>query len=227
MIGESLDDFYSRQDFILATLDDNKRSGLNVAPLLAMLHVWEAGLPTNLSLHHPLLLATVAKLEDSFRYEISAPWIGRYPEDVYDGTGYSRGNPWVLCTLALAHHAYALIEQHKSWRQITIDPLSLQFYRKLDRLNSSWIAVGQFSDKSAEYPRLLRLLAERGDEMLAVAKITWSEQIDRVTGHAVGARNLTWSYVAYLNAVDARRKAFGPSAPCLSDTAAHPLMTVQ
>jgi glucoamylase len=57
----------------------------------------------------PWVLATARKLEDTFAnlYNINKgspmpPAIGRYPEDVYTGSGFGEGNPWFLATNAFA-----------------------------------------------------------------------------------------------------------------------------
>lgn len=208
LISETLGQFSKRQDFISASLHPIKsRSGLDIAPLLAVLHAWDPELQTDVSLDHPLLLATIARLEASFDYALPDPWIGRYPEDVYDGLGYSRGNPWTLTTLALAQHAFALISRIQPLQALTIDTHSLPFYKRA--LNASWVAPGRYSFPSPHFLALVQALADRGDTLLAVARVGWSEQIDRDFGTPCGARNLTWTYVAYLNAVDARRSVFG------------------
>lgn len=58
----------------------------------------------------PWIKTTADRIENTFKdlYQVNkqhqdlAPAIGRYPEDVYTGTGFGEGNPWFLAT-----HAYA------------------------------------------------------------------------------------------------------------------------
>lgn len=84
----------------------HKKSLLDAAAILATIQG-----PLDLQylhFHIQPLQKTADLLEQSFRniYNInrneSVPAIGRYPEDVYDGFGFSGGNPWFLTT-----HAYA------------------------------------------------------------------------------------------------------------------------
>lgn len=94
--------------FVIATRNQtdgwtNKKSKLDVAVVLGTLHGYLD--QENLE----AVAITAQNLEQNFRslYAINkqknlSTAIGRYPEDVYDGNGFSGGNPWFLAT-----HAYA------------------------------------------------------------------------------------------------------------------------
>ncbi|OGT63636.1 MAG: hypothetical protein A3E85_01650 [Gammaproteobacteria bacterium RIFCSPHIGHO2_12_FULL_45_12] len=97
--------------------------------------------------------------------------IGRYPEDRYSGTGFDGGNPWPLCTLAMAEALYryaaALTAQGKTHQATEVKA-----------------RANQLVDRVACH-------AEKDGSL--------SEQIDRNTGYMVSARDLTWNYAAILN----------------------------
>jgi glucoamylase len=108
-IEQNLEGFLN-QDFILTTINrveglDYKKSNLDVATLLAVLH---AENDSYISHTHPLVQSTIEKLQDGFhslyrinQQKLPAELFGRYPEDKY----YD-GNPWILCTLAVAEIYY-------------------------------------------------------------------------------------------------------------------------
>jgi glucoamylase len=80
-------------------------------------------------------LATLKVVVDAFReiYPINngiptgKPLaVGRYPEDTYFG-----GNPWYLCTLAVAEFLYDAVAQFKKAGSITIDEIDLAFFKDI------------------------------------------------------------------------------------------------
>src|SRR5690606_7361900 len=88
-----------------------KNSGIDVAPLLALLHnyPYQKVFP----LDHPQVKKYIHTLRKTFSeiYPINQAYpdlgvaIGRYPEDKYDGYGTNgEGNPWFLATLALGEY---------------------------------------------------------------------------------------------------------------------------
>jgi glucoamylase len=84
---------------------DYKKSNLDVATLLAILH---AENDSYVSVRDELVQSTINRLQDGFhslyrinQQKLPAELFGRYPEDKY----YD-GNPWILCTLAVAEIYY-------------------------------------------------------------------------------------------------------------------------
>jgi glucoamylase len=75
------------------------------------------------------------------------------------------------------------------------------------------VQVGTFGPSDALYNSVIERLRTTGDDFLEVVKShvdvegSMSEQFDRVTGYMRGARDLTWSYGAFLGAVRARKMA--------------------
>lgn len=102
-------------NFITATLNrtegaDYKHSGLDVAVILGVLRA-----PHNIyNAQNPQVQQTFVKLVQQFakfypintRFPELAPALGRYTEDLYGGTHFNGGNPWVLTTLAAAELCY-------------------------------------------------------------------------------------------------------------------------
>ncbi|EMC92356.1 glycoside hydrolase family 15 protein [Baudoinia panamericana UAMH 10762] len=56
--------------------------------------------------------------------------IGRYPEDVYNGTGTAAngGNPWYLCTAAMSQYMYSLSSTFGAAQAITVTNVSKPFF---------------------------------------------------------------------------------------------------
>lgn len=88
-----------------------KDSGLDVAPLLALIHTYPS--QQLIPLNHPNVKKYVRALTDNAKniyfvnriYPDLGVAIGRYPEDRYDGYKTSgSGNPWFLSTLALGEY---------------------------------------------------------------------------------------------------------------------------
>ncbi|MGZ3695817.1 MAG: glycoside hydrolase family 15 protein [Bdellovibrionota bacterium] len=89
-----------------------KKSGLDVAVLLGALH---GGMNDGFyDLRDERVQKTISYLVQTFgglysinnRKGVPGVAIGRYPEDVYGGTDFEGGNPWVLATLAVAEATY-------------------------------------------------------------------------------------------------------------------------
>ena len=162
-----------------------KQSGLDVAVILAVLRSPEKN--AFVSVEHLQLQKTLNVLIESFQkiYSInqkaSSPGtaIGRYPEDVYDGVGTSRANPWVLSTMAVAEAYYKLAKHYIDQGQMKR-------------------AVENF-DKGEQFFKRVQLHAN--------ADYSLSEQMDRESGYMVGARDLTWSHASVIKADQARKIA--------------------
>jgi glucoamylase len=153
--------------------------------------------------------------DDVEEYIFEGTGIGRYPEDIYDGYGTSNrgGNPWFLCTSSAAEILYRTASRFSTSSNLTITPLALPFYQSLLATSSLDVEVGTFGPSDALYHSVIEKLKVTSDSFLEVVKThvdvdgSMSEQFDRVTGYMRGARDLTWSYGAFLGATRARKMA--------------------
>jgi glucoamylase len=139
--------------------------------------------------------------------------LGRYPEDTYNGyTSTHTGNPWFLCTSSAASILYHTATHLSHTTNLTISPTSLPFYTALLSTSSLDVQLGSFGPADAVFHSVVERLGQVGDEFLEVVKShvdaagAMSEQFDRGTGFLTGARDLTWSYGAFLGAGRARRR---------------------
>lgn len=183
-IRVALDRFLNAgKPYIVATLDrsggwGHKESGLDIAVIIAANH---ALFEDEFFLSQKFMFTnTLAVMEDKFHaiYDINrdatlATAMGRYPEDVYDGIGFSGANPWFLATHATA-----------------------EYYCKLGQLERSEDLAAALKDKGLSY--LARTLKHRDQNTGEM-----SEQFSRYSGYLVGARHLTWSYASYIAAYQA------------------------
>jgi glucoamylase len=155
--------------------------------------------------------------------------IGRYPEDVYNGVSDSEGNPWLalscqskrrfLCTSAAAETIYLTALDAVNNQSVETTSLSVPFYQRF--LPS--ISVGTYPANSSEFTTILDGMITFGDSFLSTVQQhafengSISEEFDRSSfpfrvlivrndGYCVGARDLTWSYVAFQTASDARQR---------------------
>jgi len=141
--------------------------------------------------------------------------IGRYPEDVYDGYATSTGHPWFLCTSSAAEVLYRTASHLSDSGSLTTTPLNIDFYSALVSATSSpRLSVNTtYTTNDEAFKLVVERLQHMGDEFLGVvqkhvdAEGSMSEQFDKDTGFLRGAKDLTWSYGAFLQAVRARRKA--------------------
>lgn len=153
---------------------DYKLSNLDTAVILGLLH---GGMNDGfLGWDNPKVKATIQKLITTFAalYPINhgnlpGIAIGRYPEDLYAGDNFNGGNPWPVCTFAIAEALYnyaALLE-----------------------------AKGQSSSQIMEKAHSL---VERV-RYHAYPDGSLDEQIDRYSGYMVSAKDLSWNYAALLS----------------------------
>lgn len=141
--------------------------------------------------------------------------VGRYPEDVYNGDGTSQGNPWYLCMASMAEFMYRASTEFNVSQSIAVSNTSLPFWNYYAG-GVKGLAVGQkYSASSNQYQGMIAALQGWGDAYIRVLKYHTpadghlSEEIDRTSGQAVGAADLTWSYAALLTASFARATAMG------------------
>jgi glucoamylase len=171
----------SARGYFVATLNrqggiDYKESNLDSSVLLGLLH---GDLHDGFfSWNDPRVVATVRKIIQIFsdiypinhRSDIPGFGIGRYPEDRYSGTDFSGGNPWPLCTLAVAESLYRYAELLASIDQ---------------------------KEKAQEMADYADLFVERV-KFHAYRDGSLSEQMNRYTGYMQSASDLTWNYAALL-----------------------------
>ncbi len=136
--------------------------------------------------------------------------IGRYPEDVYDGTGVSSGNPWYLATASLAEYLYNLAYLYQKKDRVDITSRSLPFFRDFLKIKSIKVGLAD----SLLLSKVIQMCRIKGDEFLRRIKFyepmaNLSEQYDSLSGRNLGARDLTWSYASVLSAGRARRRSIG------------------
>jgi glucoamylase len=163
---------------------DYKAANLDTAVILALLH---GGMNDGfLSFSDSRVLLTLQKMEGTFRqlYRINrtrsmAPAIGRYPEDRYGGSNFNGGNPWPLCTLALAEAYYKAAAELTKKGNI---PKAKELINRGDEFVAR-VTYHQNADGSL------------------------NEQIDRNTGYMTSVADLTWNYAAFLTTSMARSAA--------------------
>ncbi|KAF2769099.1 glucoamylase precursor, partial [Teratosphaeria nubilosa] len=137
--------------------------------------------------------------------------LGRYPEDVYNGTGTEPdgGNPWYLCTAAMAQLLYSASACYASAQQINVTETSKPFFDYFTPL-ANLTAGRTYEAGTEQYYAVLRGLDGWGDAFMRTVKAytpeggRLAEEFNRVTGEAQGAADLTWSYAAVLTAGFAR-----------------------
>ncbi|BEI81531.1 hypothetical protein CcaverHIS002_0206910 [Cutaneotrichosporon cavernicola] len=94
--------------------DQAERVGLDAAILLASLHTGGGNEIEDLDPSHPSILDTLGSYVLSFEGlypQNTGNWtdgwlVGRYAEDIYDGVGFTGGNPWYITTFAVATTLY-------------------------------------------------------------------------------------------------------------------------
>lgn len=209
--------------YLVATLDrdgglNSKTSGLDTAVILAVLHA-DASDDSFFAPTDDQVLATAAKLTTTFQglYSINkvqedgtggrlGTALGRYPEDVYTGhPGGFEGNPWVLCTLALAELSYRAAHRWEKKGQVNISELNKPFFVLLAPDKFGKFQPGQSIKKGDDtFQAVLSALRDTGDRQLRRVKYhafpdgSLSEQINRYTGFMQSARDLTWNYASVL-----------------------------
>ncbi|KAF2855753.1 glycoside hydrolase family 15 protein, partial [Plenodomus tracheiphilus IPT5] len=144
--------------------------------------------------------------------------LGRYPEDTYNGYTSSpstTGNPWFLCTSSASSILYHTASHLTTTSNLTITPTNLPFYTALLASSSLRVEIGMYSVSDALFHSVVEALGAAGDGFLEIVKShvggegEMSEQFDKGTGFMTGARDLTWSYGAFLGAVRGRRGLLG------------------
>jgi len=147
--------------------------------------------------------------EDASGQVLGIP-VGRYPEDVYDGVGTSLGNPWYLCTAAVAELFYKAANQYITLdQQIIVTQASLpfwQYFAPQERYHVGHV----YKSHDHHFAQMTLSLKGWGDAFMRRIKYHTpsdghlTEEFGRASGLPVGATDLTWSYAALLTAAIAR-----------------------
>ncbi|KAK2595016.1 hypothetical protein QQS21_007270 [Conoideocrella luteorostrata] len=189
------------------------RTGKDVNSIISSIHTFDPTAACTDSTFQPCsarALANHKAVVDSFRaiYGVNngrtagqAAAVGRYSEDVY-----YKGNPWYLATLAAAEQLYAAAYQWNKLGSITVNSVSLPFFK--DLLPS--IATGIFAKDSDTFKSIIKAVTTYADGFVAVVQQytpsdgALAEQFDRNSGSPLSAVHLTWSYAAFVSAADRR-----------------------
>lgn len=130
--------------------------------------------------------------------------LGRYPEDIYNGTDNKNAGAWFLITSGLSEFYSKLRKKILKTKHIRIDELNVNFYT--DVLGSPALKPGALitTKNRLFYNILLKLRQKSEDQLKRVYahsnKGHQSEQFDQKTGYQLSAADLTWSYAALLSA---------------------------
>jgi glucoamylase len=196
------------------------RTGKDANSLISSIHTFDPSAACTDATFQPCssrALANHKAVTDSFRsvYGINsgvaqgrAVAVGRYSEDVY-----YNGNPWYLATLAAAEQLYAAAFQWGKLGSITVDSVSLPFFK--DLLPS--ITAGTYVKSSPTYSSIISAVRTYADGYIAVvqrytpANGGLAEQFNKNTGSPLSAVDLTWSYAAFLTAAQRRAGVVGSS----------------
>ncbi|KAH7040448.1 glycoside hydrolase family 15 protein [Microdochium trichocladiopsis] len=186
--------------------------------ILASIHSFDPVLGCDAATFQPCsdrALSSHKVVVDSFRsiYSINsgiptgyAVAVGRYSEDVY-----YNGNPWYLNTLAAAEQLYDALYVWQTQKSITITSTSLPFFK--DIYPSA--VVGSYAAGTQTYTDIYNAVFLYGEGFMNVVQKyiqtngSIAEQFDRNNGQPLSARDLTWSYAAFLTAA-ARRAGIVP-----------------
>lgn len=188
-----------------------KNAGIDISVILGLIYF---GPTANWSVSQSYVLNTAHRIETVFAqiYPINrqfpdmAPGIGRYPEDVYDGNGFSGGHPWYLATFGMAEYYCQVIEDFSRKGVIVFDPINQAFFKALQ----PELAVSSFTVLNSSQPEFWSLMAAMQTKAQSFisralfhggADRHFAEQFDRHSGFRRGASDLTWSYASHARAM--------------------------
>lgn len=156
--------------------------------------------------------------KDSTGLTLGIP-VGRYPEDVYNGTGTQTngGNPWYLCTAAFAQYMYASSFEYATAGKIQVTTTSKPFWNYFAP-QAKLQAGHTYSSTTSQYQNAIDALNGWGDAFMRTVKYYTpddrhlAEEFNRNTGVPQGAADLTWSYASVLTAAFQRAATRGQKA---------------
>jgi glucoamylase len=220
-IGLSLDAHFDAQEGVYLTCLPQTRDApgvplarrLDIAVILGVIHA--ARTEGAHSVLDPKILATLARLERLFEseYQInrdrapnSAPAMGRYAGDVY----YS-GGAYYFSTLGAAQFYFRFAEAIGKGAAIPVSNENRSLLAQM-LAEAPEALTGQLLETKFRR-RLFRAFYDRGDMFMAMVRAhtpatgELSEQFDQTNGGQTSAKNLAWSYAAFITAVASRRAA--------------------
>jgi len=204
-----LQSYWNPSDGYITANTGGGRSGKDSNTLLASIHTFDPDAGCDATTFQPCSDKALSNLKvyvDSFRsiYSINdgiasnaAVATGRYPEDVYQG-----GNPWYLCTFAVAEQLYDALIVWSSQGSLEVTSTSLAFFQQFD----SSVTAGTYDSSTSTYSTLTSAIKTFADGFVLMnAKYTPSdgslaEQYSKSDGTPTSAIDLTWSYAAALTA---------------------------
>lgn len=142
--------------------------------------------------------------------------IGRYPEDIYNGTGTQEngGNPWYLTTAAVAQYMWTAAAEYKAAGKITVTSTSQSFFDYF--APAANVKAGKtYGSYSKEYASVIDSLNGWGDAFMRTVKYytpadgSLAEEYNRNTGAPQGCADLTWSYASIITAAIERANGRG------------------
>jgi glucoamylase len=136
----------------------HKKSTLDISVILALIHNYDG----SFSASTDASLLTLKELMRVFRIKYPVNRVirnqsgdplgvalGRYPEDIYDGVGFSGGNPWFISTLAAAEFLCDLSHSRSGKRREALLEIALsQFNRVIYHLDDKGSMNEQFNRES-------------------------------------------------------------------------------
>lgn len=215
-VGEAIKAYFANGEW-RATDKPGDRTGLDAAILLASIHTGGGNATEDLSPCDPAVLSSLRAYVLSFAGlypQNSGNWtdgwlVGRYAEDAYDGIGFTGGNPWYITTFAVATTLYKAQHAFAATGSISLE--AGDFWADLLGHVDEF---GHWEAGSAGFERAMAAVGRVADAYVVKAARTlrggrMSEQVG--SDGQRGARDLTWSYAAFLEvrrARDGARKAW-------------------
>lgn len=219
--------YWSNSGYVISNTQNNAgRSGKDGNSILGSIHSYDPRLGCDATTFQPCsdkALSNHKAVTDSFRSwpinngvpQGTAVAVGRYIEDVY-----YNGNPWYLLTLAAAEQLYDAVAVWKAQGSVTVTSISLGFFKDL----VPSVATGTYQNGTTTYDSIVDAAFTYADGYLNIVKTymhtdgSLPEQFSKSDGTPLGARDLTWSYSAFLTAAAARSQAHSPQFGWLATT---------
>ncbi|KAI8632130.1 carbohydrate-binding module family 20 protein [Xylariaceae sp. FL1651] len=221
-----LQESYWNGEYFIANINvDNGRTGKDANTMLGSIAVFDVKAKCDdLSIQpcNSRALSSFKAFIDAFRNSTLYPInegipktrgiaVGRYTEDVY-----FNGNPWYLITAGAAEYLYDAVAQWKAQRSLTIDTISLPFFQ--DIYPAAHAKTYMPSGKFSEFSRILKAVTDYADSFVAVieqytpANGSLAEQFNKASPFKpLSARDLTWSYAAFVSMAERRAGQYSPS----------------